>query len=91
MGRRSGTAQRTSLRKFEFNVRMQLNAEGTYYAVFKAETTPTKNVTLMFEVLKPKIDIVADRTLGRGGEEIKVETSPSWHRYSLGSPIWIHR
>jgi len=57
---------------------MPLNAEGTYYAVFKAETTPTKNVTLMFEVLKPKIDIVADRTLVRGEEvEIKVETSCS--------------
>ena len=76
--------------KFEFYVRMPLNAEGTYYAVFKAETAPnaTKNVTLMFEVLKPKIDIVADRTLVRGEEvEIKVETSlPAGTGIALEAP-----
>ena len=76
--------------KFEFYVRMPLNAEGTYYAVFKAETAPnaTKNVTLMFEVLKPKIDIIADRTLVRGEEvEIKVETSlPAGTGIALEAP-----
>ncbi len=76
--------------KFEFYVRMPLNAEGTYYAVFKAETAPnaTKNVTLMFEVFKPKIDIVADRTLVRGEEvEIKVETSlPAGTGIALEAP-----
>jgi len=76
--------------KFEFNVRMPLNAEGTYYAIFKAETASnaTKNVTLMFEVLKPKIDIIADRTLVRGEEvEIKVETSlPAGTGIALEAP-----
>ena len=48
--------------KVEYNIRMPLNAEGIYYAVFNAETAPnsTKNITLMFKVLKPKIDIIAD-------------------------------
>lgn len=77
--------------RFEFNIRMPLNAEGTYYAVFNAETAPnaTKNVTLMFEVLKPKIDIIADRTLVRGEEvEIKVETSlPAGTSIALEAPF----
>jgi len=44
--------------RFEFGIRIPLDAEGTYYAVFEAETAPnaTKSVAQMFEVLKPKID-----------------------------------
>jgi PGF-CTERM protein len=77
-------------RRYEFSIRIPLDAEGTYYAVFEAETAPnaTKSVTQMFEVFKPKIDIVADRTLVRGEEvEIRVETSlPAGTGIALEAP-----